>query len=368
MKELFLRRLSEGRDSFERFNEIAKQDGVYLFGAGFIGTWSVGYLRDVGIRVNGFIDSDPKKWGSLVSGVQVYPLEEARVLDPKCILITSRHHVRAVQESLSPITGAKLSVDAFVVHTEGIEKIATVGNFFESDLKSIDTYYAILIAMLEGESRHLSRYADNRPFFDRFGFFNRDGEIFVDAGAYVGDSLERFIWSVNGAFKHIHAFEPGEKQFDALKSRVQRLSREWALASESISLVNKGISSSTGKVNLLCQENPIQTRVDLDRKLIDNGGVEAVADTISLDDYFGSDQFSFLKVDIEGSELALLEGATRCIQAHRPRIALSVYHFPSDIFSLLLKCKEINHDYVFSLGHHSSQLMDTVLYCRDINE
>jgi FkbM family methyltransferase len=368
MRDLFLQRFSAQRDSYQRFREAAKRYGVYLYGAGFIGSWSVSYLHELGIHINGFIDSNPKKWGNEVSGVKVYSLTEANRKNPKCILITSRHHVRMVEESITSLSAMRLSVDSFVVHAEDKENIAILGEFFQHDSHSFDTFYAILLSMLEGETRCLSNYANSRPFFDRFGFFNRDGEIFVDAGAYVGDSLERFIWSVNGVFKHVHAFEPGKKQFEALSMRVERLINEWALSFEQITLVNKGISNTSGSLSVTYTDQLIQTRFEPNQRFLAESGAESHVEVVSLDNYFRGDRFTFLKVDIEGSELALLEGATQCIKTFRPRIALSVYHFPTDIFCLVLKCKEINPDYVFCLGHHSSQLMDTVLYCRDKNE
>nr|VFK38180.1 MAG: hypothetical protein BECKSD772F_GA0070984_10223 [Candidatus Kentron sp. SD]VFK42958.1 MAG: hypothetical protein BECKSD772E_GA0070983_10213 [Candidatus Kentron sp. SD]VFK78590.1 MAG: hypothetical protein BECKSD772D_GA0070982_10193 [Candidatus Kentron sp. SD] len=36
-------------------------------------------------------------------------------------------------------------------------------------------------------------------------------EIFVDAGAFVGNTVERFIWENLETFRHIYAFEPGYK-------------------------------------------------------------------------------------------------------------------------------------------------------------
>jgi FkbM family methyltransferase len=368
MRHLFLQRLSAERDSYQRFREAAKRYGVYLYGAGFVGSWSVGYLHELGIHINGFIDSNPKKWGDEVSGVKIYSLTEAKLKNPECILITSRHHVRMVKESISSLAAIKLSVDSFVVHAEGKENISILADLFQHDSQSFNTFYAILLSMLEGETRCLSNYANSRPFFDQFGFFNRDGEIFVDAGAYVGDSLERFIWSVNGVFKHVHAFEPGKKQFEALSMRVDRLLDEWALSTEQIILVNKGISNTSGSLRVAYTEQLVQTRFEPNHRFLAESRTESNVEVVSLDNYFQGDRFTFLKVDIEGSELALLKGATQCIKTFRPRIALSVYHFPTDIFCLLLKCKEINPDYVFFLGHHSSQLMDTVLYCRDRNE
>ena len=75
-----------------------------------------------------------------------------------------------------------------------------------------------------------------------------------------------------------------------------------------------------------------------------------------------------IKIDVEGSEKALLEGAAEVIKRCRPRIALSVYHYPTDIFELPIIIMQLNHNYQISLGHHSFQQMETVLYCRDKND
>ena len=222
--------------------------------------------------------------------------------------------------------------------------------------------------MLSGLKAHLSSFSNNSPFFNEFGFFNRDGEIFVDAGAYVGDSLERFIWSVNGVFKHIHAFEPGKFQFNALNIRVERLVKEWALDPESISINNKGLSSKKGVTKIIENNNLIQTRLD-DEKFSEHDIEEAKKiNKVSLDEYFKKEKYTFLKVDVEGSEEELIIGGSQSIKTHKPKIALSVYHFPTDIFSLPILCNSINNQYTFTMRHHSSQLMDTVLYCKDQNE
>ena len=65
---------------------------------------------------------------------------------------------------------------------------------------------------------------------------------FVDAGAFVGDTVERFIWENLGTFQHIHAFEPGYRQFKALELRVQQFASEWAFDRASVSLVRAGLS------------------------------------------------------------------------------------------------------------------------------
>lgn len=344
----------------------ASSFGVYLYGAGFVGRWAISYLEGLGIRILGFVDSDSGKWGSKISGkVVLSPLEKA-VTEAKAIIITSRHAVNKIKNTLEGLTKAKImSIDAFVVCQQGAETIEMLQQIFSSDARSQDTVRGVLISMLEGSTRSLAHHADTRPFFDRYGFFNRDGEVFVDAGAYVGDSIERFLWSVNGVFKKIYAFEPSRDQYIAMKKRVERLIAEWGIDEKHIVLENKAISNRTANVRIERGNRSIQNRVEFSNSPLDDLEAVTTIEAVSLDEYFREQTFTLLKVDIEGSELDLLNGAIKSIQRDRPRIALSVYHYPTDIFSLPFRAQEINKDYEFFLGHHSSQLMDTVLYCRD---
>lgn len=341
-------------------------DGVYLYGAGFIGRWAVDYLERNGLPVLGFVDSNQEKWGKFINGKQVFSPSENCIFEAKTILITSRHAVHAVKKSLSHLNAAIMSIDALVVIHSSKNQIEKITKLLEHDHKSIQTFYAVISAMLSGSTRSLKPIANNKPFFDIFGFFNRNEEIFVDAGSYVGDSLERFIWSVNGVFRHIHAFEPGPLQFKALKKRVERLRQEWALTEDSISLINKGITSENRIARIDNSTNLIQTKVYDNDSFHNDSSINI--ETTSLDSYFDGNNFTFLKVDIEGSESALLQGARKSINKFRPRIALSVYHYPTDIFDLPLQLNSLNTDYSFQLRHHSSQLMDTVLYAKDENE
>jgi len=358
MSSVLANRLADTEELYRRASG-AGGNGVYLYGAGFVGRWSVDYLEGKGIPVLGFVDSDAAKWGTSICGKPVFSPTDSVVTDASVVLISSRHAVPAIRNLLSHLSSTIMSVDAFVVHSEGKGKIDEIGSLFSHDKKSLETYEAVLISMLEGNCQALAEYADSDPFFDRFGFFNRDGEIFVDAGAYVGDSVERFIWSVNGVFRHIHAFEPGRIQYDAMQNRVSRLISEWTLNPRSISLANIGLSAKSGVATMSNSNHPIQTRLGSPG---DASEQTVAVRTMALDDYFNGEEFTLLKVDVEGSEALLLEGAGASIAKHRPRIALSVYHFPTDLFVLPLQCREANMEYRFSLGHHSSQLMDTVLY------
>ena len=70
----------------------------------------------------------------------------------------------------------------------------------------------------------------------------------------------------------------------------------------------------------------------------------------------------FIKMDVEGHELKVLEGAHETIQAFKPSLALSIYHRGDDIIQLPKFLLELNPHYRFYLRHCSPDLSETVLY------
>ncbi len=70
----------------------------------------------------------------------------------------------------------------------------------------------------------------------------------------------------------------------------------------------------------------------------------------------------FIKMDIEGSEMAALLGGIKTIQEYRPQLAISIYHSNEDFVNIPLYLKENLKDYCFRLGHYSPWRAETVLY------
>jgi FkbM family methyltransferase len=360
--EEFCRELSRTKYSYDRILDSASR-GIYLYGAGFVGKWSTHYFSEIGIPILGIIDSDERRWRNTFAGYQIINIEERPIDSESPVLISSRHAVRQIARKLEGLPNQVMSVDAFVVHREYIPLLESNEELFKHDRRSLETFYAILLSMLIGHTEPLAQYADATPFFGRYDFFNRDGEIFVDAGAYVGDSIERFIWSVNGVFREIHAFEPGQPQFNALQLRMVRLSSEWAIQPKSVILNNSALSDLDGNSQIQLSDEHVRTTLSEVFDATQNISRERV-ETKTLDTYFFDRSFSLLKVDVEGAEAALLRGGIKTIQRCQPRIALSVYHYPTDLLRLVELVKNINPDYQFGLGHHSSKLLETVVYCR----
>ena len=362
LKQRLLLQVSQSHHDFQAIKDL-QADATYLYGAGFVGRWACRYLKSIGSNIQGFIDSDPTRKGTVCMGYPIYGPTDSAIQNARSIIITSRHAVPAINQRLLGLGKPVISIDAFVVHDEMNNRFKIVESFFKDDPISQNTFYSVLLSMLEGSTAALAPYASSVPYFERFRFFNTYGEIFVDAGAYVGDSLERFIWSVNGVFKHAYVFEPGIRQFKALKARINRLSGEWALDNGQITAERSALSSSNGEALISNEEKLTQSSLhqSSDSQIIDHH--LTTVRMVSLDEYLDQKPATLIKVDVEGSEADFLIGARNTIINHKPKLALSIYHYPTDIYELPIAVHALNPSYSFGLGHHSSMLMDTVLYC-----
>jgi FkbM family methyltransferase len=199
-----------------------------------------------------------------------------------------------------------------------------------------------------------------KDYFSKWGFFNQQVEDYVDVGAYVGDSLERFIWSVNGIFSKIYAFEPHPLMFEACKHRVERLIREWALSVDNIELHNVAVFDQNEDLffsNFTTSSMLAQNSLNLE------SNKEIKISSIVLDEFFDERRVSLIKIDAEGSEHQIIAGAKKLIHRCLPKIAIAVYHYPTDIFDIPEKIISISPSYEFRLDHLASSNNELILFC-----
>lgn len=224
------------------------------------------------------------------------------------------------------------------------------------DEASLNSLTALIEARVNGEL--LEENVINRKQYFPFYCFSRwnEKEVYVDAGAFVGDTLEQFLFEKFGTFEAYYAFEPLRKNYRALKYRVERLEKEWG-AENKIICVNSGLDKAAGEQKMSCAF-PVGAMIE---NTADKREMETISVT-SIDAYFADKRITTIKADIEGKETDMLMGAENSIKKWKPNMAISIYHKPSDLFKIFELIASYKMDYKFSLRCHAASGGDTVLY------
>ncbi len=171
-------------------------------------------------------------------------------------------------------------------------------------------------------------------------------EIYVDLGAYTGDTVRELLSHTEGRYSRIYAVEPNKRNFRKLS--------EYAEGMENVTLIhaaawseNKTLyfSKSGGRMPHPTQE-----------------GIETAA--VSVDNVLNGGICTYIKMDVEGSEAEAIEGARETITRHLPKLNIALYHRVGDIFSLPLLIESLAPGYKLYLRHHPYYpAWDTNLYC-----
>lgn len=293
----------------DKLKGISSQN-VLLYGAGLRGKRLSWICPDL---FRGFVDEDLEKHGKMINGLKVYSLHEA------------------LQCFTDPV---------FVISNKfGFEKI-------ESELMS----YGIVKANILNFGEKMTEY-NEAQYFDLEELKPQENEVFVDCGAFDGDSAFAFMKWCNNHYKHIYCFEPDKKNYVLCK---QNLSEE--ISKEKCTVFNKGTWSSNTELSF-------SDTADVASHICDDGiqriAVEALDQELLVK---RNEKVTFIKMDIEGAELETLKGASRLIAEQKPKLAICVYHKPEDIFTIPEYLRALNPDYKFYLRHYTFAEWDTVLY------
>ncbi len=95
------------------------------------------------------------------------------------------------------------------------------------------------------------------------------------------------------------------------------------------------------------------------------GSGNQTATTKSIDDLVDSGRVAaidVIKLDVEGSEAAALQGAVASIRRFRPKLQVSVYHRPGDWWTLARLVRQIVPDYRLFMEQHTIHSEETMLY------
>lgn len=332
---------------------------VLVFGAGNTSLLYASCFKNENIDIKAFIDNNPDKIGKTFLGKNIISVSEIDSYENPVILVSSTN-VKTFKEITLYLDGKNYEnylIDEYV-YKKNSENIMNIFDSWNDD-KSKEVYADMILSRMGRKTMNLDLVSSGQYFeINEFSQINAD-EVFVDCGAYVGDTIETYLHVKEGIFGKIYAFEPDIKNFNAMKYRVERLNNEWALSDQKINLINAGVGQHTSKMLLNdCSADGPALGASFSHESFDENGICVYA----LDDYFGEQKVSFIKADIEGFEESMLRGAEKIIKKDKPLIAVCIYHNASDMYRIPLLIKEFNPEYKISLRQHRGNLSETVLY------
>lgn len=235
-----------------------------------------------------------------------------------------------------------MSIDEFYKYYDGYK---WAYDFFEDT-----TSKTIILNRIRG---HLSDFEMKSSPFETIYFEQdviqfTDHEVFVDGGCYIGDTALTFIRQMKGRYDHIYGFEPERENFETAKLNL--------MSYENIEMINKGLWS---------KKDQLSFHVDNIASTIASNGEISISVT-SLDEFFADGEVkrlpTFIKMDIEGAEKHALLGMKNIIDKAHPKLAISAYHKPEDIYELPQLITQLGKGYRFALRHYTAGMYDTVLY------
>lgn len=196
-------------------------------------------------------------------------------------------------------------------------------------------------------------------FFLNQYYFNRNGisimpelgDHVVDGGLLYGETAVRFAAEV-GPRGFVYGFDPVDLHCQMSTGNVERNSE----GSAPVRIFKSGLSDADRDGTSSAIQDPMPGyRLE--------GGIA----TCSIDNLVRNgeiERVDFLKLDIEGSELAALQGAAEALQRFRPKLAISLYHRWEDYFAIPTYLDSLLPDYEFYLDHYTIHSEETVLYAR----
>ncbi len=344
-------------NEFDKFlNNYNKDIPIILYGFGGGITNMPQTFRNYGINPVAICDKDENKQGKIFEGIPVISFGEAlKRYDYFNVYISVSNYYKEIEDFLLQYIepGRIFSYGHFKDMSTGeyrnflvenITNFENMMNMFDDDI-SRQTLTNVLKGRLSNDLSYFKEVYFPEQYFSKHIMNLGDNETFIDGGAFTGDTILDFLRETNGRYNKIYAFEPDINCFNCISN----------LPYDNLITFNKGLYKYN---TVLGFNNDVSKGAHiLDYSSNENGMIEVV----SIDEKI-SDTVTFIKMDIEGCELAALKGAEKTIKKYKPKLAICVYHKNKDIIDIPNYIMSLGLNYKYYLRHHSHSLDETVFY------
>ena len=178
----------------------------------------------------------------------------------------------------------------------------------------------------------------------------QDGEVFIDGGAYTGDTIERLLKIAHKQgveVADIIAFEPSDYNYNIL-------TRKWG-KKKNVTVIKKGLSDKEDRKNFM-------NRGSSSGLISESNSEGTIIQVTNIDSVEKCKNATFIKMDIEGAEMNALYGAKETILRNHPKLAICIYHSEEDMIQIAKYIHSLVPKYKLYIRHHTRREHETVLY------
>ncbi len=343
--------------------EPLQSRSIYLYGAGKRGKVALENLDILGMgnNVKSFLD-DSLRSGE-VCGKCIYLVEDVDTLETTnaSFIITTysvnKMACNLMKHGISPQNiyfFPELLIDDIdpELFKKNQAKIRQVYNILNDDLSKY-IYNTLFDVYISGNVGVLSRtkgviqYFPQKTGVDELKeFYLSEQERFIDCGAYDGDTIREFKRQTGNKYEKIWAFEPDINNYERLSDYIQ------ATQDLRVQIYRAGVYDQDTVMHFSINRGTSST--------LDAMGEESI-EVYKLDSLI-DEPVTFIKMDIEGSEKAALQGARNLISTYKPKLAICIYHKVEDLWELPLLIKSINPEYRIFIRNYEDRIDETICY------
>jgi len=333
---------------------------VFLYGAGRICKDFVNICYFLGIYPDYICDHNSNLWGKYIEDLQIISPDEMKTYgldNPVIVTNCWKHSSICTLEKhgftniwVFPHIGTGGKTEAIINENKSTIKYV-LDNLH--DERSRFVLNEILRFRVDDNLEIVENIYEDEQYFPADIVSLSDNEVFIDGGAYNGSDTVKFIDNVRNCFNHIYVFEPQPKMVEHLRTILHE-----HIEKNRVSIIERAISD---------KEEDVFFSVHLYSSTINDlgQGVERIkVKTQSLDDHFASAAHkpTFIKFDIEYSEMAGLIGAEKTIDKYKPKLAISIYHNLEDLWEIPHYLMKKYPFFDFYIRHHQISTVETILY------
>jgi len=354
------------------FDQIASsfQNSLVLFGAGALGRFVLKGLRKAGVEPIAFADNDSRLWGARIDDLPILsPTDAVSVYTEACFVVTV-YHGAAVTRQLRSLGCERIAPVAplywkypdifipssyFALPHEIVEQDHEIRAGYEvlSDDISRREFCEQILWRFRPDTEVLSPHLpEHETYFPDDLVAPLENEVFVDCGAFDGDSVRSFLAHRDNKFGKIYAVEPDPGNLEAL--------RTWAASLEEgiggrIVTLPYGISDRDATV-FFRMTNTVGSTLLTDEK-------ESSIECRKLDTLIAEmERPTYIKMDIEGAEPRALAGGADVLRSSQPVLAICVYHRCEHIWQIPSLIHSIFPGYRIFLRRYAEDCWEIVCY------